>query len=340
MRTIYSLVITALFVISISSCEKIFMEPNPGKGNLEIYDEYWRLISEKYAMWNNPEKNLDKEAIHNRTRALVNESLSADSLFLIIGSIVEELKDGHTWLEDEGNDRLAFYDIEQVGEKNFDQKLVDSLYLKDDYKTAGEMKALKYKLLEDGEIGYIELRDWLDLYENENIDSIINYFENTKGIIFDVRDNGGGDPFMAVLVARHFTDKEFFLGDEKFKTGPGENDFSIQKLYITPTKGAIYTKPVKVLTNHYCFSATTTFIYYLNPLPNVTFIGSRTGGGSGSTADGFLANGWHWQLSGSEFIDWEGRHLDNGIEPDIYVALDTLDRSQDEIIERAIMEIK
>ncbi len=339
-RIIYTISTLVLLSIALSSCEKVFMKPNPKTDNMAIYDEYWKLVDEKYAMWENPDKNLDKVAIHNYTRSLITENMSQDSLFGVLAYIVHQFKDGHTWLEQmDGKQLVAYYDIESVGEKNVDQDLVDRIYLKDDYLTLGEGKYLKYKLLENGDVGYIELREFLDDYVDEDIDKLIEYFENTKGIIFDVRGNGGGNPFSAVLIARHFTEKEYFVGEEWFKTGPGEKDFTGQKLYITPAPGKIYTKPVMVLTDNLCFSATTTFIYYLNPVPSVTFIGSRTGGGSGSTADGYLANGWHWELSTSEFIDYEGRHLDNGFEPDIHVSLDSLNQNQDEIIERAIQEI-
>jgi len=321
-----------------SSCEKVFMKPNPETDNMAIYDEYWKLLDEKYAMWDNPDKKLDKEAIHNYTRGLVTESLSEDSLFGIFNYIIQQLKDGHSWIDGGMNsDKLSFYDIEAIGDRNYDPNIIDSIYLKNDYKTLG--KRMKYKLLENGKVGYIEVRSWIDEYTSEEIDEVLNYFGNTKGLIFDVRENGGGDPFMSTFVARHFADKQYFLGEEHFKIGPGEKNFTNQKLYNTPASGVIYTKPVKVLTNRLCFSATTTFIYTLDPLTSVTIIGARTGGGSGSTADGYLANGWHWQMSVSEFIDRDGLHLDNGFDPDIVVALDTNDRSQDEIIEKAIDEI-
>jgi C-terminal processing protease CtpA/Prc len=331
----------SLLILSLifSSCEKVFMKPNPGTDNISIYNEYWKLVDEKYAMWENPDKNLDKEAIHNYTQGLVNENLSEDSLFGVLAYIVLQFKDGHTYLADEKNEREVFYDIEALDDINLDQKVVDSIYLKDDYRTIGSTNYLKYKLLENDQIGYIELRGFGAVYTDPEVDDMLTYFADTKGIVFDIRENGGGDPFMATLFARHFTDKEYYIGDEHFKTGPGPDDFSISKMYLTPAGGVKYTKPVMILTNRLCFSATTLFIYNMTVLPYVKTIGRRTGGGSGSTADYFLANGWYWQMSTSEFIDKDGNHLDNGVDPDINVQLDTLDRSEDEIIERAIQEI-
>jgi len=51
--------------------------------------------------------------------------------------------------------------------------------------------------------------------------------------------------------------------------------------------------------------ATTTFMYSVYPLSNVKFIGYKTGGGAGSVASGILSNGWLWDLSVSEFIDYK-----------------------------------
>jgi len=334
---LYKLSILLLAVFIFSNCERAFMEPNPETTNRAIYDEYWKLVNEKYAMWDNPDKNLDKDAIYSFTSGLVNESLSQDSLFGILSYIVLQFKDGHTWL-DNGNS-VTVYDIEALDDINLNQKVVDSIYLKNDYKTIGLHNRLKYTLLNEGQIGYVELRGFGDEYTDEEVDKMLTYFSQTKGIVFDVRENGGGDPFMATLFARHFTDKEYYLGNEYFKTGPKHDDFSISKMYLRPADGVIYTKPVMILTNRLCFSATTSFIYNMDVLSYVKTVGRRTGGGSGSTADGFLANGWHWQMSTSEFIDLNGNHLDNGINPDIDVKLDTLDTSKDEIIERAIQEI-
>jgi hypothetical protein len=344
MKNILKLILFSIIVSILSTgCEKIFMEPNPETNNIAIFEEYWKLVDEKYAMWgkfdNSSEyKPLNREEIYTNARNKVTNEISQDSLFHVLGEIVHAFKDGHTYLE--SNTAFAYYDIEAIGEKNIDTAVVNKVYLGDDYLTKGPRKRLKYKLIENGKVGFIEIRTWMITLTDDDINDIINYFNDTDGVIIDVRENGGGDPFASTLVARHFVTEKFKIGSEHFKTGPGENDFSTQDLYANPADGEIYTKPTMVLTNNLCFSATTTFIYTMNPFDHIKFIGSKTGGGSGSTADGFLANGWIWQMSTSEFIDWEGRHLDNGFEPDIKALVDTLDTSQDEVIERAIKEIE
>lgn len=328
--------ISVFFLTLLSSCEKAFMEPNPEVNNLAIYDEYWKLVSEKFAMFDDPGKAINKEKLHTTTRALVNNNLSSSELFNVLGKITIALKDGHSFLESD----FAYqsYSADAEIPTNLNQNIVDNIYLNNNVQLQGD--GLKYTLLNNGNVGYIQYRDFDNEVTTGMMNSILTYFENTNGIILDVRENGGGDPSYAALIASHFTNSSVYIGYENFKTGPAADDFSRSEINLHPTSGKKYLKPLIVLTNIYCFSATTTLIYHLNPLPNVTFIGGKTGGGSGSTADGFLANGWKWGLSTSEFIDWEGRRLDNGFEPDINVLLDESDMTKDEIIERAILELQ
>lgn len=329
----YLLLLTLLF-----ACEKAFLESNPKTDNVAIFEEYWKLVNEKFAMFSDPGKDIDRDLLYADNRALVDNSISSDSLFRVLSRITLSLKDGHSYLLDLETHLAAIYDVEGGNPKNLNQSIIDNVYLTGNVYTQGN--GLKYRLLDNGKIGYIQYRDFEEEVTTEMMDAILAYFENTDGIILDVRGNGGGDPSYAALMASHFAENKVYIGYENFKTGPGIDDFSKSEIYLEPTEGKKYLKPLAVLTNIWCFSATTTLIYHLNPLPNVTFIGGKTGGGSGSTADGFLANGWKWSLSTSEFIDWEGRRLDNGFDPDIFVNLDNSDLGKDEIVERAILELE
>jgi C-terminal processing protease CtpA/Prc len=132
-----------------------------------------------------------------------------------------------------------------------------------------------------------------------------------------------------------------YTGFERFKVGPQSDDFADSHVTLQPTSSSNkFLKPVAVLTDRNVYSASTTFLYSVRPIDQFTTIGQRSGGGSGSVADGYLANGWKWSLSTSEFIDDLGRHLDDGVDPAIPVALDTMVTTMDEVIERAIVELQ
>ena len=63
----------------------------------------------------------------------------------------------------------------------------------------------------------------------------------------------------------------------------------------------------------------------MTAMPNVTTIGQIYGGGTGEIVDGFLANGWKWTLSTSNFVDLQGRPTDPGIEADIPMVINPAD---------------
>lgn len=336
MKNKYNLLFLGISLVSLFGCEKILMKPSPKTDNVSIFEEYWKIVDEKFSMFSDPNKKIDKENLYKTNRALVDNSISKDSLFSVLGYVVTALKDGHSYILNEDETRYKGY-INIEGKNNLIQSVVDENYFTKASKTEG--KVLKYEILKDINIGYIECRGFNDVINQDMMDVVLSDLKNTKGIILDVRGNTGGLTDSSVTMARHFTTTKVYVGHENFKTGPKPNDLSRSEIYLKPTDGVTYLKPLMVLIDRDCFSATSTLISHLNPLVNVTFVGAKTSGGSGYPTDGFLANGWYWSLSVSEFIDWEGRRLDNGFEPDIPVDLDDNFPEKDEIIERAIAEI-
>ncbi len=332
------IVAVILLTTFLSSCEKAFLEPSPNGENTVVFDEFWNLFNEKYAMFE--VKNVDWKAVYDTKKALVTETTTKEELFEIMSDMVLLLKDGHTEIEDTERDLVRSYDILNGAPINTDLEILIAhlnTIKTEDFQTFMQDNSV-YTLL-DGNIGYIQIPTFDVELTEEEINTMLTHFKDTKGLIIDVRDNTGGDPAGAALLASHLTDKEESTGLERFKTGPGQADFSDSPAFNKPSGGTRYTKPIKVLTNGLCFSATTTFIYQTNPSSHVTFIGSRTGGGSGSVADGLLSNGWKYALSTSEFIDYEGRHLDNGFDPDIEVWLDENTTDIDEVLQKAIDEL-
>ena len=196
-------------------------------------------------------------------------------------------------------------------------------------------------LPQSASIAYIRIPSFNITLDDEQVESMFAEIKNATACIVDVRGNGGGDPSLATKIASYFMNQTTYTGYERFKIGPGPNDFQDSPSNVMPAESDNrFLKPVVVLTDRGCYSATTTLAYSMNPLSNVTFMGQRTGGGSGSVTDGFLANGWHWSLSSSEFIDHLGNHLDDGIDPDIEVIFDNTNQSQDEILEEALLYLQ
>ncbi len=350
--------IATLFILFIGlfSCEKIVTNPNPETTPIAIFEEYTTIVKEKYAMLEYKEVNI--EQLTDSLRPFVNNTIDDDSLFAVLGIIVQKLRDGHSVLLEEDSEgefvRFSGYNFIEGFPNSYIPSIVFENYTNPI--TAPEIKSLGTigqpdlrlvygRLSQDNELGYLAIPSFDTDISVEELEMVFASFSSAKGLIVDIRGNTGGDPVLATNLAAYFTANEIPIGFETFKVGPGKDDFVKSFANLKPADSEFrFLKPVAVLTDRFVYSAATTFCYSVNPLDHVTFIGQRTGGGSGSVADGFLANGWIWDLSVSEFVGIDDlgneQHLDNGFEPDIKVFLNVSNPSKDEIIERAISELQ
>jgi len=349
-----------IFALSITflSCEKLLMKPNAKTNQKAIFLEYSKLVKEKYGMLEFKQVDVDK--LVDSLTPFVYDEMTDDSLLGVLNVFVQHLKDGHTNLQvPEMTGKVVQYkgyDFISSFETGFDFGIMIDNYI--GVNVAPGIKVLKSEtddqplprlvygfLPQSNEIAYLWIPSFNVAITDEELETVFASFQSAKGLIVDVRQNTGGDPILATKVASYLTNGQVNIGYENFKTGPGASDFVQSPAVLKPaTSESKFLKPVVVCTDRYVYSAGTTFCYSVSPMPNVRFVGQRTGGGSGSVGSGYLTNGWIWNMSISEFIgvDDAGNdmHLDNGFEPDIPVALDVLDKTKDEVLERALFELQ
>jgi C-terminal processing protease CtpA/Prc len=168
---------------------------------------------------------------------------------------------------------------------------------------------------------------------------LINYFKDTKGLIIDIRGNGGGDSENGDIMESRLLKTKTLVEYIYYKNGPGHNDFtSPQKLYISPKGNAQYTKPIAVLINRDCFSSASFFASRMSVLPHVSLIGDTTSGGAGRPKYFDLPNGWVVRYSSNYALRPDGFDFENGVPPNLWVELKDSDKvkGKDTIIEYAI----
>jgi len=318
------LFLSVLFFLS--SCVKIEEYENTPRGNFEAL---WEIMDEKYCFFSC--KELVWDEIYRTYSARVNNAMNHEELFKLLNEMLQELKDGHVNLItpfDIGRYWKWFEDFPE----NFDRKLIDNIYLGTDYAIASGMR---YKTLKDN-IGYIYYGDFASGISAASLDYILTKFTVCNGIIIDVRNNGGGLLSNVTEFASRFTNEKMLTGYIQHKTGKGHNDFSeLFPKYIEPSTRIRYKKPVVVLTNRKCYSATNEFVSMMRLFDLVTIMGDRTGGGSGLPMSSELPNGWAARFSACPNFDENKRQIEFGIDPDIFIEWNDEDRTQDSFIEAA-----
>ena len=331
-RIIY--IITCFF--SLTSCiEEPAVIENNNKGNFEAL---WGIIDTKYCYLDY--KNINWDSIYTVYEEQVQPDLNELDFFQLMGGMLSELKDGHVNLYS-SFDISRYWNWFSDYSANFNSDLLYSdRYLGDNYMIAGGMR---YQKIDNDSIGYIYYSDFSSSFTDTNIRYIFNYFSECRGLIIDVRENGGGYLDLSEQLASYFFTENTLTGYMQHKNGVGHSDFSEAVELNTPKHKYIqWQRPVVVLANRKSFSATNSFISRMKLAPNTIVIGDQSGGGGGLPISSEMPNGWMVRFSSSPMYDIEMHNIEWGIAPDIKVDLkqDDVDAGFDTIIEEAIKILK
>ena len=325
------IVISLVSVFATVSCvDEDEFEDSP-QGNFEAL---WKIIDEHYCFFDykRQEYGLDWNAVYDKYRVRIDNGMTSEQQFEVLSDMLSELRDGHVNL-------ASSYDFGRYWSwyEDYPSNVSDTLlrrYLGTDYKIAA---GLKYKIL-DANIGYIRYESFNDGIGEGNLDEVINHFMLCRGIIIDIRGNGGGLLTNAERFAARFVNRPVMVGYMQHKTGPGHSAFSaMEEQWLKPSCNLRWQKAVCVLTNRKVYSAANEFVKYMRCLPNVKIVGDRTGGGAGMPFSSMLPNGWAVRFSACPMYDSSGRSTEFGIAPDYEVALKDADFAdgKDTIIEFA-----
>ena len=146
----------------------------------------------------------------------------------------------------------------------------------------------------------------------------MNFLAHADALIFDLRDNGGGDPRMVALIATYLFDHPVHLSDIYNR----REDTTTQYWTLPYVPGKrLASTPAFVLTSGRTFSGAEDFTYNLQAVQRVTVIGETTGGGAHPTM--FQAVDAHFSVAVpfarsinlTTKTNWEG----TGVTPDVQV---------------------
>ena len=314
-------------LVLLASCVDEVEHDNTPTGNFEAL---WEIMDEHYCFFSY--KQIDWQAVYNKYKVRVSDKMSENQLFEVCCDMLSELRDGHVNLS-YSMDYGRYWAWQEGYPKNFSDTL-ERRYLGTDYKIAS---SLRYRVLDDN-IGYIRYDSFQKAIGEGNLDDVLIYLALCRGLIIDIRNNGGGDLTTAEMLAGRFVHEKTLVGYMQHKTGTGHNDFSdLEPQYLEPSSNFRWHKPVCVLTNRSVYSAANSFTVMMRALPNVTIVGDHTGGGSGMPMSNSLPNGWSVRYSACPMYDKDKQQTEFGISPDVNVALsdESTAKGIDDIIEAA-----
>ncbi|MEW6051208.1 MAG: S41 family peptidase [Candidatus Zixiibacteriota bacterium] len=174
-----------------------------------------------------------------------------------------------------------------------------------------------------GNIGYLDLRQFVGAeFAGQTAVNAMGFLANTDAIIFDLRQNGGGDPSMIQLLTSYLLKEPTHLNSFYIR----QTDSIAQFWSAAWVPGQRLEKAdVYVLTSSFTFSGAEEFTYNLKNLKRATIIGETTGGGAHPVEEHFFPS-LHFgaripfgrainPISGT---NWEG----TGVKPDIEIPAD------------------
>ncbi|MFK7924155.1 MAG: S41 family peptidase [Bacteroidia bacterium] len=340
-----------LFALSLliltSACREVLIgEPVPNTV-INSYELFAQDFEEHYGIFQ--VKNVNWPALVDQYRTPLTANSNDDGLYDALTGLITELDDSHLFLYafSDPNDPMFFGGgiagrLNRQNYEDLDLKLVFDKYVSI---IDSVSEIIYYGTLADN-IGYIYLPEIYDepSFFEQYMPQVIEDLKDTKGIVIDIRDNGGGEDESSKMIASFFADQRRLYMISRYKIGPGPDEFEEpREWYVAPYAGERYDKPVVLLTNRYSVSAAETFSFAMKTFPQVSQVGDTTTGAFSDVVTRELPNGWLYGVSVGDYRNADNINLESiGIAPDVVIVNTPQDLAagNDLMLERAIDELR
>lgn len=330
-------ILSLALTIILNGCEKENIVTEYDDDPIENLHSLWKILDERYCYFT--AKNIDWDGVYDiyYNKLMSYKSITIYEYFDLLAAMLDTLQDGHVNLYSPFDISVCsgWYDRYPT---DYYPEIINSDRYTPTLRRAG---GFSYEYISNSNIGYIRYGSFSNGFSTANCMYINNYFRNAKGLIIDVRHNGGGSLENSHKLASCFFKEKTITGYIHHKTGPGHDEFSeLEPIYTDPDSAPVDWSQltVVVLSNRQCYSATNDFIVRMKQAPNVTVIGGITGGGGGMPLSQELPNGWMIRFSAIPMFDAEKNHTEFGVEPDKEIHITDVDikNGNDPIIDEAI----
>ena len=238
------------------------------------FDQLWEAFDRDYAMFVlRPEVDWAKLREQHRPKALA--AKSTHEFAEVCADMLKPLRDLHVWMTVDGVN-VPVFNRSRSANSNPSAHCA----ILGDLHQAGR---LQWAVTSD-QIGFIAIYGWNTGPEiPAQVDEALEQMRDTRGLIIDVRLNGGGDEPTAGKVAGRFLQKEFVYSCSQYRNGPSHTDLTEKyERKVSPRGPWRYNRPVVLLIGQKCMSSNESFIAMMSGDPEVTIIGDHTCGSSGN----------------------------------------------------------
>lgn len=314
-----------IFIIVLSltfgACERVLMNDDLTATAANTFDYLWQRFDQQYSMFD--VKDVDWQTVYDSLRPCVYNGMPADSLFAVCATMLRTLNDGHVNL-------YAGFDVSRAdslyyrfyAQGGIDVNTMVLNYLGIGYHSTGGMA---HTALCDNRVIYIYYGSFSNTVSPSLLRRIIRSYPEAQGMVLDMRGNGGGSLANVINILRLMPSYGQRLYSSQIKSGPMHDDFTPWvDTYAPDCSGdtELFTRPVVVLVDRGCFSATSVFAICTQAYDNMVLMGDTTSGGLGLPTSGYLPNGWRYRMPVTRTKALDGNNYENGVPPDIPLPFD------------------
>lgn len=324
------------------------------KDPLTAFDTFWQTFEENYPFF--AAKGIDWHAVRDTFRPKVHDKTTRAELLSLFGDMVKPLYDAHVVVYDGSSYFVQVRPGTTLLTPELETKVKNHVVQRDLHGKEPQEFAngrVSYADLPGGQ-GYLRISAFggfhpedpsyaAQLVELDKALDTVLTAERTaslKGLIIDVRANGGGYEALGVRIAERLTDTPYLAYSRRTQYTPP------QPVRVTPAQGAPrYTGPVAVLTAGTTISAAETFTQALIDRPGKTVrVGEATQGVFSDVLERKLPNDMGFWLPNEELPTRSGRTFDGtGIPPHLRTPVFTdeeFDKNLDSAFDTAVAALR
>ncbi len=346
---------TLICLLFIGISNICFAQDNRIQNPKKNFDKLWETTRDEYC--NFDQVDIDWNERYQHYSQQVTDSTTNDELFAICGNLLKELNDMHVVLDRNSKYQLNF--IESGKPSKFFTEFPDSarafrlLTVNDSIlysRGFSEFTILKPNIANVGVMEYcfsdslaylvVNSMEGISNYKlNKAMHQIVDSLQTRKGLIIDIRLNGGGYDKKGYSIAKYLT-AEDKISVFKHTRKKGKDEYSkLKKVVVKANTKHNYTGKVILLTSDYSVSAADVFALTLSNFDHVTLVGDRTAGFFSDVYAHKLPNGWKYTLSTQKYYSEEMVNYERkGVPPDYHI-LNTYEASKkgkDPVLEKAL----